>query len=149
MSNRFSYASWRGRVRQRGRLIEAMIFLSVAKFLIFAVPMRLWRHSLGRIEKTQPRAASPALTEDAAQARAVATAVLRGVRLLPFGAACLPRAMAAQWMLVRRGRASRLMIGVGAGNHPLHAWVEAGGEGILGELPTAYRPNLTLTTHGL
>jgi hypothetical protein len=57
--------------------------------------------------------------------------------------------MAMQWMLMRRGCASRLVFAVAArkalGNHVLHAWVEASGEIVIGEDPdTDFRPNLTL-----
>ena len=54
----------------------------------------------------------------------------------PFKAVCLPQAMAAQWMLRRRGMESRLSFGArrkGEGRDlEFHAWLNAGGECVLG-----------------
>lgn len=49
-------------------------------------------------------------------------------------ALCLPRAIAAHAMLRRRGIASRLCLGVARSNGELtaHAWIEAGGQTIVG-----------------
>ena len=44
--------------------------------------------------------------------RAVGWMVRRVARRLPFQALCLPQAMAAQWMLRRRGVPGRLRVGV-------------------------------------
>jgi Transglutaminase-like superfamily len=51
-----------------------------------------------------------------------------------FGALCLPRALAAQAMLRRRGIASRLCLGVARDGEELaaHAWVELGHDIIVG-----------------
>jgi hypothetical protein len=48
--------------------------------------------------------------------------------------ACLPRALAAHAMLRRRGVASRLCLGIAheAGALAAHAWVEVGGEAVVG-----------------
>ena len=65
---------------------------------------------------------------------------------LPFEAACLPRAMAAQWMLLRRGVPSRLVFGArrpaapGGGND-YHAWLTVDGERVIGgRRAETYRP---------
>jgi hypothetical protein len=137
-------------LHRRGRVIEAMLLLCFARFLIIAVPMRFWRASLGRVIETEPAGDSTSqASAERMQVRAVAAAIRSGARYLPMRLACLPRAMAAQWMLSRRGCASRLVFAVGAGKtsrgHPLHAWVEASGEIVVGEdLDVDYRRNLTL-----
>jgi hypothetical protein len=125
-----------------------MLFLCLARFLIIALPMRFWRRSLGSIVETKSDDITQASTGDL-DIQAVAAAVKRGARCLPLRLACLPRAMAMQWMLTRRGCASRLVFAVTArkalGRHMLHAWVEAGGEIVIGEDPaTDFQPNLTL-----
>jgi hypothetical protein len=58
------------------------------------------------------------------------------------GALCLPRALAAQSMLRRRGIASRLCLGVARDGRSLsaHAWVEIGEEIIIGEIDPASGP---------
>jgi hypothetical protein len=51
-----------------------------------------------------------------------------------FGAICLPRALAAQRMIRRRGILSHLCLGVSRKNDTIiaHAWIEIGGEVIVG-----------------
>ena len=56
---------------------------------------------------------------------------------LPFRTRCLPQAVAAQWMLRRRGVRSRLVFGVrrgaeGSGQLEFHAWLMVGGECVVG-----------------
>lgn len=68
--------------------------------------------------------------------RTVARVVRRVAGQPPFRAVCLPQAMAAQWMLRRRGMESRLFFGArrkaqGAGLE-FHAWLNTAGECILG-----------------
>lgn len=58
-------------------------------------------------------------------------------RRAPFRARCLPRAMAAQWMLRRRGVRSRVVFGVRRGGAPepgleFHAWLIVAGECVIG-----------------
>ncbi len=62
-------------------------------------------------------------------------AVERAAALLPGASLCLPRAMAAKWMLERRGFASTIHLGVGRDpgrRLHAHAWLEAGGGLITG-----------------
>ena len=59
------------------------------------------------------------------------------VRHLPLRVRCLPQAMAAQWMLRRRGVSSTLVFGVRRGNPQnreleFHAWLDAEGECVVG-----------------
>ena len=77
--------------------------------------------------------------------RAVGRMVRRVARRLPFEALCLPRAMAAQWMLRRRGVSSRLWVGVrrAAPGRPLdyYAWLTVDGESVIGgRSASAYIP---------
>ena len=67
-------------------------------------------------------------------------AVERAAARLPGDTVCLPRAMALQWMLRRRGHASALVFGVQSERregdiHALHAWVEVGGRTVIGADP--------------
>lgn len=122
------------RWRWRARLIEAMALLVLARYLIRAVPMKRWRGTLGKLG--EPRAG-----QFDANYRDVSRAVVRAAGKLPGEYVCLPRAMAVQWMLRRRGLPSAIIIGVtpqqtGAKSHAFHAWVEGGGQIIIGEDPT-------------
>lgn len=112
-----------------------MILLLLARLLILFVPLRRWRSSLGRV------APSPAGTSVSLIHNRVARAVLRATSWLPGDYVCLPRAMAVQWMLRRRGQPSALVFGVlpehASGDlHALHAWVEVGDVVIMGADPT-------------
>lgn len=112
-----------------------MALLLLARVLILLVPLRRWRGSLGRV------APAPSGTSVNIVHRRVVRAVLRATSWLPGDYVCLPRAMAVQWMLRRRGQSSALVFGVlpehASGDmHALHAWVEVGGEVIVGADPT-------------
>jgi hypothetical protein len=130
-------------LKRRARVGEAMIFLLIVKYLIRAVQMRRWRATLGRVGELGTAEGHPAY-------RAISYAVTAGARRLPGEYVCLPRAMAVQWMLRRRGVASAIVIGVSAqpqGDrlHALHAWVEGGGNIIIGDHSTSqYVRGLTL-----
>lgn len=122
-----------------------MILLVIAVGLIRLVRLRHWRPSLGRM------APSPQDLAVTTAHRRVARAVWRASSWLPGEYVCLPRAMAVQWMLRRRGLPSALVFGVvqgglGSGDlHALHAWVEAGPAVLIGEDPTrSYARGLTL-----
>lgn len=112
-----------------------MLLLVFARVLITLVPLRRWRGSLGRV------AAAPQAVPISLVHRRVVRAVLRATGWLPGDYVCLPRAMAVQWMLRRRGQPSALVFGVlpehASGDmHALHAWVEVGNEVIIGADPT-------------
>lgn len=132
--------------RRRMQVVEAMILLLAARLLIALVPWRIWRSSLGHRAWAAPAAkdiAWPAVGE-------VTRAVRRATGRSPIAMACLPRAMAAQWMLVRRGFAPRLIIGVAPPDsagpaHKLHAWVEVDNRIVIGKhREGAYRAALAL-----
>jgi hypothetical protein len=62
-----------------------------------------------------------------AEVRRVEWAVATAARNLPWKPVCLPQAVAAQWMLRRKGIPSTLYLGIDpAGNYDAHAWVRAG-----------------------
>ena len=121
-----------------------MVMLVVALLLVRLVPLRLWRNSLGRMA---PGDAGQVAT---VSHRRIARAVKRATDWLPGDFVCLPRAMAVQWMLRRRGLPSALVFGVMQGSrqgdiHALHAWVEAGSAVLIGEDATrSYARGLTL-----
>lgn len=67
----------------------------------------------------------------------VGHAVQRAARHLPLDLLCLPQALAAQWMLWRRGIAATLHFGMAKGverERPMqaHAWVTVEGLGVIG-----------------
>ena len=111
--------------------VEAAVLLALARFLVMFVPMRRWRHRIATAR--QERLLVPPL------ARKVAWVVRKVADFVPFGAACLPQALAAQWMLRWRGVASQLMVGVRreatadrAAGRFYHAWLQVGDQCVIG-----------------
>lgn len=109
-----------------------MFLLVQARALIAWVPFARWRRRLGL--------AGEAGAGCLGTARQLAAHVERGAWRLGLPVKCLPRAMALSWLLRRRGIAHRLIVAVrpqaereGAAD-ALHAWVECGGETVLGAL---------------
>ncbi len=125
----------------KGALLEASLLLAFAQVLTKLVPYAWWSRLLG-----PPAAGEP--QRDAAQddpaAHGVARAVHTAARHLPWAPVCLPRAMAAKWMLARRNVASTLVLGIrrpeirdvdDTGNAKatdLHAWLRVGDRTVTG-----------------
>ena len=119
------------------RGLEAAALLGLARLLVKHVPMRHWRTWLTTADTplATPRRLALAYT--------VARTVRSVARRRPLNAVCLPQAMAGQWMLRRRGVASRLWFGVrkaAATNDSVakvaeleyHAWLTVNGKCVLG-----------------
>lgn len=126
-------------IRWRLLVAEALVLLLVARLLVAGLRFGWWRFLLG------PLAAAPATARPSANDRQLARAVDRAALRLPGQSKCLPRAMTLRWMLARRDRPGQLVIAVlpGAvrgGLDDLHAWVESGGEILIGELDQPFRP---------
>lgn len=119
---------------QRRALCEAWLCLAAAQGLVGLLPYRLWAKTLGPVRHFGDPEALPAHRASIAE---VAWAVETAARHLPWRPVCLPRAMAAKWMLERRNVPSTLHLGIGrtADADPrfgLHAWLSAGGEAVVG-----------------
>ncbi len=117
------------------RVAEAMLLLVLAKFLIDHLRFGRWRHMLGKMEKT-----AASLPLDPKAIRPIIVAIYRATARLRGEYVCLPRAMAVQWMLRRRGIVSTLVFGIArdlkmGSLHDLHAWVEVGGTIVIGDMP--------------
>ena len=124
-------ASWlRLPSAQRVLALEAAAWLTLARVLVWHAPMRYWRRHVEAAGRGSDGAGRQPL------GRTVGRMVRRVARRLPFKASCLPQAMAAQWMLRRRGVSSRLWIGArrAAPGQPLdyHAWLTVDGESVIG-----------------
>ncbi|MCZ8326303.1 MAG: lasso peptide biosynthesis B2 protein [Sphingomonadaceae bacterium] len=126
-------------MRWRLLVAEALALLVLARVLVAGPPLGWWRRWLGPVADGA-RAEPPDRAD-----RQLARAVERATQRLPGGAKCLPRAMALHWMLRWRHRPSQLVIAVLPGQErggvdDLHAWIEAGGEILIGELDQPFRP---------
>lgn len=135
--------------RLRARTAEAAAALLLARLLVAAVPFRHWLPLMGRRVDPAASAGEAADTASesaqAAEARRLARHVERaaGRRILAFK--CLPKAMALQFMLRRRGISSTLLMGILPAARrgtidDLHAWVVSGNQILIGRLQDDYRP---------
>lgn len=115
---------------ERWLLAEAVVSLGAARVVILLVPFRRIAPWLERTPRGPARAADPFLM------LAVRRAVTTAAQHVPWNAVCLPQAMAAKFMLARRGVASTLHLGLarkGAAELLAHAWLEAGDAIVVGE----------------
>ena len=136
-------------------VIEAAAWLCGARLLIDYLPFCYWRDRLGTTSAANVEdPATPSWSErERERAREIGRIVARTAEYLPFRAVCLPQAMAACWMLRRRGLSSTLVIGAMLGQSSddlshLHAWLQAGGACITGAREMqAYTPVVRFTSH--
>jgi hypothetical protein len=131
---------WR-RFREAGTekqylLFEAAVVLAASRLAVAVLPFAyLSRHWLGTATSPAEAHAGLRVTRAAAAASRHALVITRigwavrcAARQVPFRAVCLPQAIAAKYMLRRRGIASSLYFGVrkdAAGTWALHAWLWA------------------------
>lgn len=109
--------------------IEAAAHLAVAKAAVAAIPFR-WLATL-----IQLPASACQNSPDRVAIRSVCHAVSRVSQLPVRWAVCFPQALAAHWMLRRRGIPSGIRFGVQRetpANLAAHAWLHAGGSIVLG-----------------
>lgn len=125
--------------RERLLLAEAIWNLATARFQLATQPFpRIARRLGGFTTPAEARAAGKGAVlsaDDRATAIKVGWAVTRAARHVPFGAVCLPQAMAARAMLARRGIASVMHFGTMRGESlslAAHAWLDAAGVEVTG-----------------
>ena len=113
---------------QRVMAVEAAAGLLLARVVVRCAPMRYWRRQVTR--------AADASHDELVLGRQAGRTVRAVARRLPFKAVCLPRAMAAHWILRRRGVSSQLVFGArraAPGRSPdYHAWLTVDGKCVIG-----------------
>jgi hypothetical protein len=128
-------AKWRRRTKEeRLMLVEAFVFLGIARLGVLILPFRPLSRTMGEHMKESPR------TTDAQTlriARLIGQAVRSAAGNTPWQSVCLPQAITAQWMLKRRNIPGTLYLGVKTSPHPLtpllaHAWLRCGGSILTG-----------------
>jgi hypothetical protein len=134
----------------RRLLVEAALLLGAMRLGLRLLPFR----TLWRLLERAPRPSTGFSTADPiapgriAWAVSVASPYVLGVR------PCLPQALAAQLLLVRRGFAARLRLGVARGDRGqvrAHAWMETDGRVVTGGSKSElerYTPLLALDAKG-
>lgn len=138
---------------QRFTVLRSVVLLLVARFLVRFIPFSRWRGSLGVVVEGLHAPAAALSAPDPAQLREalrLGRCVMRAAERLPGESRCLPQAMALQWAMKRSGISSDLIIAIHAqdreAEHAYHAWVEHGGEILIGHCePADYRRVLTIS----
>lgn len=129
--------------------LEAMALLPLARLLVDLVPIRYWRWTITGKKDQADLPENHGDRERDAIAGRLAVHLERAAGRLPVHMKCLPRAVALQWMLRRRGIGSAIVIAIKPGDsresHDYHAWLERGGTMLIGHCDrTQYRPLMTL-----
>lgn len=107
-------------------LWEALIALAVARFAVLFLPFRLMAAWLGTPGTESPHNTPDTQVEIAAE---IGWAVRCLARRLPWDSRCLAQALAATWMLRRRGLESTVTFGADRGDSCdfiAHAWLRFG-----------------------
>ena len=113
--------------RDRALLARSFFLVGVARLTLWVLPFNVARRMLARRPR---RSTSNATIEKIGWAVSVAK------RFVPRGD-CLPQALAAESLLLRDGYPVELRIGVLKRDHgrlEAHAWVESGGQVVVGDL---------------
>ena len=130
-------------MRSKVTTATAIVHLLRARLLVSTVRFENWRNRLGQDYGKAPTDA------DIERAKRLARHVDWAARLLPIEVKCLPQAMACSFMLKSEQIEHQLVLAVRrlhSRQQPdiLHAWVEVGGETILGDLPGEWIETLRL-----
>ena len=141
-SSRFEAGRWAK--HRPALLVEALLWLTIARLLVSMLPFRRVAALLGLEECPQLRPPRP---ENAATLEAVAWVIPAVARQLPWTSTCLVRALAGNRLLRRRDVLAPLHLGARAsGDRTLlaHAWLSAGGRILLGEREAGHCRTLAL-----
>lgn len=121
--------------RERALFTEALLLTCWARLLVYGMAFRRLAPRLGQSRHETPPTLSPT---ERALAVEVSWAVQAASRHAPLRLVCLPQAIAAKWMLRRRGVPTTLYLGVAPdaakpGEIIAHAWLRAGNKIVTGE----------------
>ena len=97
-------------LRHKVSVLEIWLSLAGAYFLVQFVPFKWWRKTIGPIGET-PAAVEPLDQATLKRAYGLGQAVERIADSAWFAPVCFPRALAAFWVLKRRGIPSRVAFG--------------------------------------
>ncbi len=125
---------------ERSLLIEAMFYLALACFCVRFLPLKWYVNSLG----TEKEAPYQLTHESALVSKSISKVIRKAANNVPWNAVCLPKAIAAKWMLRKRHIPSMLFLGVSSSNEAVlendaqqemirnkpqlaaHAWLKTG-----------------------
>ena len=118
-------------ISELARFAEALLALTVAWVAIRLLPFRILMNTTAFGGAN----AEPSIAFLGTAGHDVRQAVKRASTRLPWSIVCFPEALAAHWMLRRRGAPSQLHYGLKTSPAKLsaHVWVTLAGETIVGE----------------
>jgi hypothetical protein len=103
-------AKWQRRNRtEKMLLLEAFLFLGMARMGVLILPFRWLAKTLGQ-HMREDKTSVPA--DDLKLARMIGATVRSAANYTPWGSVCLPQAVAAKWMLKRRRIPATLYLGL-------------------------------------
>lgn len=147
----------RNRMLLRVKVLRAMTYVVVARFLVRFIPFSWWRGSVGQMVEARC-ALAPQATSLAGRSKLEAFALVRQIdracQHLPGTSRCLPRAVALCWLLRPRPLTLLTVIAFSkvdrTGEDAYHAWVECGGEVLIGHCDrSTYQPIMVLCSNAL
>lgn len=112
--------------QEKALYIEAWLVQGVMRLATLTLPLRWLAPRFGRLQ-AESRRDLPA--EDLPVVHQVSQAIRRAARVSPWKSKCLQQALAAGWMLRRRGLPTTLYLGVareGTDGLSAHAWLRCG-----------------------
>lgn len=118
--------AWQLGWAQRGALLEALVWLGLARLALLVLPFRRIAPWLGTQMAQTEESATP---QEEALAQEIGWAVRAAARRTPWQSACLAQAISGKAMLRRRGVASTLYLGLARGEGgalQAHAWLRCG-----------------------
>lgn len=108
-------------------VLEALCLLAVMRLAIKLIPFRRLAQWMGPLQEETPQEITPGALSTAER---VGLAVRRVSPYTPWTSNCFPQALAAKWMLWRRGVPSTLYLGASFKDDrsglAAHAWLRAG-----------------------
>ena len=116
-------------IARKTLLLEAVLWLALARLMLFFVPFRLLAARFGALASPNAAPDNRFADSELDSAKEIGWAVTRAARYVPFRAVCLPQAIAAKAMLSRRHIMSVMHFGVAKRiDEPMaaHAWLNAG-----------------------
>ena len=116
---------------ERGLRLKAVLLLAATRVGLWLLPFQTLYRTLNAVAGMRTGMLGPA----PASPVKVAWAVELAARYMPVFTTCLTQALSTQFLLVRRGHPATLHIGVlkdDEGRLQAHAWVESGGEAVIG-----------------
>lgn len=112
--------------KSKGDFIRAFIYCGIARMYILFFPFNKLKKRMGKVKAESPEVVD---INTVREARNIGRTVLHAASYTPWQSKCLVQALAAQWMLKRKGISTTIYLGVKKdkqNNMLAHAWTRCG-----------------------